>query len=238
MVLTVDAFPFRTHNRLPVLQEQVGQKDGHMHEAAAISPQVDDHPLGPGFGVLTQCVEEFLGRVLCKTAELDIDDAGFWRIGRLDALDGNLVAPDHIVPRLTVPQGRHRHMAAFGSTQTRLHRLGGEPDSGNRLAVNRHDLVASPQAHRFRRAAHDHRLDGQGVVEHHIFDAHAFERAFQLFIGRRHLRCRDIGGMRVELIHQPHHHGVDSLVEIHGIDITCLDVEKGAGNLFGVAAHG
>ena len=101
--------------------------------------------------------------------------------------------------------------------------LVGDDLAYERLAVYRHNLVASQQAGLFGRSVLYHILHVYGVISDHKLDAHTAERSFQVVGGSSHILGTDVNGVWVQLREDERYRLVYQRVDIHRIHILVVD---------------
>ena len=157
---------------------------------------------------------------------MDVADAGGDDVGRVDRVDGNLVAR-HLKRQGRFHAATHHakhHLGVFRSAEQAHDAVAVHLHAGDGAAVDTHDAVASHDASPFAGAFGRWLDDNERVVEHIKLHTDALEVAFQRFVEFAGLLGIGVGGMRVEF----GEHAVDGILhEFFLVDTVDVEIRDG-----------
>ena len=194
--------PVGVNNKIASLQELLRNLYSCLEIASAILLQIENKRLHARLRQFVHTLDELIVRCSTKTADTDVAHLGTNHISGINSVDGNLVANDVKRQRVlyaSTHNGQH-NFCSLRTTQTFNNLFLGHLDTCDNGVVDFNNTVASNDAHLFGRAVGDRLDDEQRILSHIKLHTNALEITLQGFVGRFHLLCCQVAGVRVEFL--------------------------------------
>ena len=194
--------PVGIYNKVASLQELLCNLHSSLEIASAILLQIENERLHTLLRQFVHTLDELVVRRSTKTANTDIAHLGANHISCINGVNRNLVANDVKCQRIlyaSTDNGQH-DLCAFRATQTFHNLFLGHLDTCDNGVVDFNNTVASNDTHLFGRAVGDRLDDEQRIFSHIKLHTYALEITLQGFVGRFHLLCCQVAGVRVEFL--------------------------------------